>query len=306
MLIDHEGDLWTGGPGGVVHWYVETNEYIIYTTADGLASNEVVAIAQTPDGMLWFGSFGAGISRFDGVSWQTYNAQNGLPGDYIVSLFAAPDGTLVVDTSTSPYPADPDWAGHLGKFDGHNWIPLDGGGFDKVITALDGTFWASTFGQGLWHFDEGSLHDWFPLENITALAIAPDEVVWVATTTNAYRVVDGTLHKLDPPWVGHADTSVATIAITPSGIAWFGFSSVAPDSLKCGFRSPSIREWGAYRYDGSSWSHITVEDGLVDDKICAIVIGPDESIWFGSFDNGVSYFDGSIWTTYIISEQTDP
>lgn len=306
MLIDQNGDLWTGGPGGVVRWDVDTNEYVIYTTADGLASNEVVAITQTPDGVLWFGTFGAGISRFNGENWQSYTTQDGLPGNFIASLFVMPNGTLGVDTLTSPYPADPDWEGYLGQFDGQTWTPLGGGGFDRVITAPDGTFWASSYRLGLWHFDEGELDDWFPVENNTALAVALDNIVWVATTTNVYSINGSSLRKLNPPWMGQTDTSIATIAISSDGVVWFGFSSIAPDALKCGFRSPSIDEWGTYRYDGNTWSHITVDDGLVDNKICAIVIGIDESVWFGSFDKGVSRFDGNTWTTYIIPEQSGP
>jgi ligand-binding sensor domain-containing protein len=59
-------------------------------------------------------------------------------------------------------------------------------------------------------------------------------------------------------------------------------------------------EIGVYRYNGQSWTHFTTADGLVDNKICAITIGPDGNVWFGSYDQGVSRFDGTAWTSYII------
>ena len=300
MLIDQNGGLWTGGPGGVVHWDIETGTYTTYKAKDGLASNEVTSIAQTPEGALWFGTFGAGLSRFDGKTWRTYTIRDGLPGDYILSLAVTPDGILWVDTATKPYKADSGYAGHIGQFNGEKWHPIVGGGFDSIAASLDGNLWGSTFLQGLGYFDGQRWEHLSSDVRVTALTAAPNGLVWVATPTNIYRVVNSELQEVDPPGLDQADTSIATIAATANGIVWFGFSSVPPDSLRCGFRDDSIDEWGVYRYDGENWSHFTKEDGLTDNKICAIVVGPDDSVWFGTYDNGVSHFDGQAWTTYTI------
>jgi ligand-binding sensor domain-containing protein len=153
---------------------------------------------------------------------------------------------------------------------------------------------------GIWHIT-GKTWERVSQMNVTALTVGSDGVAWVASTGNAYRVVRHTIYKLDPPWIGQTEASVTSIATAPDGTVWFGFSYTPPYLLdKCGEHSRYDDEFGVYRYDGQSWTHFTDKDGLVDNKICAIVTGSDGNIWFGSYDKGVSRFDGRNWTTYTV------
>ena len=61
----------------------------VWFAKDGLPQNSVYAIAQTPDGYLWFGTE-EGLARFDGVQFTTFDPKNGsLVHRYVVAL--APD-----------------------------------------------------------------------------------------------------------------------------------------------------------------------------------------------------------------------
>src|ERR1035441_9518009 len=51
-----------------------------YTTADGLASDQVLCIHQDSHGFLWFCT-AEGLSRFDGYSFTNYHTGDGLPGN---------------------------------------------------------------------------------------------------------------------------------------------------------------------------------------------------------------------------------
>ncbi len=137
-------------------------------------------------------------------------------------------------------------------------------------------------------------------QTITAVTVAPDGVIWVATPDSILRYVNGTWQKIIPPWAGQTTASVSSIAVGEDGIAWFGFSSFADDLDKCGSRADYAKEWGVYRYDGNNWTHFTADDGLVDNKICAITFDPNGNVWFGSFDKGISRFDGQNWKNYIV------
>jgi ligand-binding sensor domain-containing protein len=68
--------------------------WITYTAADGLASNTVRAIAVAPDGALWFGTEGGGVSRFDGEAWNTYATVDGLASNSVLAIAFAPDGAV--------------------------------------------------------------------------------------------------------------------------------------------------------------------------------------------------------------------
>ncbi len=48
-----------------------------YTSADGLAQSQVLALHQDRQGFLWIGSY-RGLTRFDGVEFKTLTRRDGL------------------------------------------------------------------------------------------------------------------------------------------------------------------------------------------------------------------------------------
>jgi len=70
-----------------------------YTTQDGLASAQVNTIGQDHDGYLWFGCTG-GVSRFNGISFQTYRQTEGLPHESCLRIAVDEEGTVWALTLT--------------------------------------------------------------------------------------------------------------------------------------------------------------------------------------------------------------
>lgn len=70
-----------------------------FTTDNGLPQNGVRAIAQTPDGYLWFTTFD-GLVRYDGVRFTVFDKNNspGISNNRFSLLHAEPDGTLFAGT----------------------------------------------------------------------------------------------------------------------------------------------------------------------------------------------------------------
>ncbi len=68
-----------------------------WTKRDGLPQNTVEAIAQTPDGYMWFGTV-EGLARFDGTRFRTYNVRNTphLELNYISALHVTRDSTMFI------------------------------------------------------------------------------------------------------------------------------------------------------------------------------------------------------------------
>ncbi|MEE8391039.1 MAG: two-component regulator propeller domain-containing protein, partial [Anaerolineae bacterium] len=82
-----EGDyVWAGTSGGVVRWDRTDGSYVKYTTADGLADNDVRAVAIDGAGHLWFGTGGGGVSKFDGNTWTTYTTADGLAHNWVYDI----------------------------------------------------------------------------------------------------------------------------------------------------------------------------------------------------------------------------
>lgn len=81
--------------------------------SDGLAYETVRDIKRTPDGAMWFATWGGGISRFDGTKWDSFTKADGLPIDDV--------RTLCVDSLHRL------WAGTsrgIAYFDKNRWIPV--------------------------------------------------------------------------------------------------------------------------------------------------------------------------------------
>src|SRR5438309_404291 len=70
-----------------------------WTTVDGLPQNSVNAVAQTPDGYIWVGTFG-GLARFDGIRFDAAERIDdaGRHVDRVLALAVAPDSSLWIGT----------------------------------------------------------------------------------------------------------------------------------------------------------------------------------------------------------------
>src|SRR5580765_3228340 len=62
----------------------------IYTTADGLARDQINRIVQDSHGFLWFCTV-EGLSRFDGYRFTNYTTANGLPSGMVNDLLETRD-----------------------------------------------------------------------------------------------------------------------------------------------------------------------------------------------------------------------
>lgn len=58
------------------------------TTDDGLAHSSCWAIAEDDNKNMWFGSYGNGITFFNGKKFTVFNQKNGLCSNYIRKLFS--------------------------------------------------------------------------------------------------------------------------------------------------------------------------------------------------------------------------
>src|SRR5262245_44717992 len=69
-----------------------------YTTADGLAHDNINKIVRDSRGFLWFCT-AEGLSRFDGYGFKNYTQQDGLPHRNVSNFLETKDGTYLVATS---------------------------------------------------------------------------------------------------------------------------------------------------------------------------------------------------------------
>ena len=121
-----------------------------WTTDDGLPMDDIMCGYRDASGMLWFGTNGGGISRYDGHVFTNYNTANGLPDNVILTIGGDSKGNIWIGTST----------GGLCRYDGRTFTPIalnDATGLERGITGIvetaDGALWFSTRGRGIYRYD---------------------------------------------------------------------------------------------------------------------------------------------------------
>ncbi len=174
-----DGDIWLGTEGGLAHFkdgrwqnwnharglgadYERVKDQVRFKTDPAQVSehharqkqemglqdiqvaynpNYMVSLAVDAQGVVWAGTWGGGLSRFDGRKWLSYTVTEGLPGNHVFMLHIDPLGVLWVGTDNG-----------LAKMNGGRFEVLTtvDGLFSNTVfsmaTALDGTLWVGSFG----------------------------------------------------------------------------------------------------------------------------------------------------------------
>lgn len=171
---------------------------------------------------------------------------------------------------------------------------FDGGRITGILEDSAGNLWMSAYG-GLFQCEQSQLSSQQPkFKHYGADAGLQDEELWCLF-----------IDSKGVFWVGH-NQGVAQF----DGIAFKTFSmpraSVKnPKVLFSADRITAIVEdkqgniwlgtdgFGLTRFDGKTFEHFTIEDGLCDNSINELLVDAAGNIWVGTFFGGLSMFDGT-------------
>ena len=104
--------------------------------------NYIVSLAVDAQGIVWAGTWGGGLSRFDGSRWTQFTVAEGLPGNHVFLLHIDPKGELWIGTNNG-----------LARFTSagtFETLTTQEGLFNNAVfsmtTARDGTLWVGSYG----------------------------------------------------------------------------------------------------------------------------------------------------------------
>ncbi|HXI88210.1 MAG TPA: two-component regulator propeller domain-containing protein [Parvularculaceae bacterium] len=106
--------------------------------------NYIVALTVDGAGAVWAGTWGAGLSKFDGGKFTTYTVADGLPGNHIFALEALPDGRLLIGGDRGAAVFDGKTFTHIGVHEGLNITTI------FSLAASGKTIWMGGYGGATW------------------------------------------------------------------------------------------------------------------------------------------------------------
>jgi ligand-binding sensor domain-containing protein len=171
IAVDNAGRVWFGTEGGVSMFDGKT--WKAWTHRDGLGApneaklpastntglgtrsrhdlnvqsagmatfnpNYVFSMHAAPDGTVWAGTWGGGVSRFDGKQWQNFTVKDGLAGNLVYAIAQDARGVMWFGTENG-----------VSRYDGKTWqnFRRQDGLLENNVYALaaapDGSLWAGT------------------------------------------------------------------------------------------------------------------------------------------------------------------
>ena len=279
IFQDREGVLWFG-IGGVTRYdragrrsgeSSGMGTWTTFTTRDGLAHNEVRSILQDREGVLWFATFGGGVSRFDPriepgseqAAWTTFTTEDGLPDNRVFDIFQDRQGHFWFGTPSGIIRFDE------GRGRSGSGVGRSSSGGDRSSGSMEGwTTEGRTSGEGTWTAFPG---DGWTLDWAYEIFQDREGVLWFGTAGGVRRF-DGQAWTTLTPEDGLASNMVPTIFQDREGHIWF-------DTFG----------GGVSRYDGRTFQTLTQQDGLGSNSIRSIYEDRDGNIWFAT-DGGVTRY----------------
>ncbi len=87
VLKENGNYLWIGTSNGLLRYDTQGKEEIeVYDNTNKLLSNGIFSIAIDKKGLPWIGTYGGGLSHFNGANWENHNTPDGLNDAFIYDI----------------------------------------------------------------------------------------------------------------------------------------------------------------------------------------------------------------------------
>jgi len=312
LFEDSKGYLWAGTLGGVSRF--DGSRFTNYTRENGLAGNQISAIAELPDGRIAVGAVGS-ISVINGDDVHTLHLPDDQRESTVNALYADHSGVLI-GTESGLFHWKDDVLSHAGigglERDEHikSFIP-PWRNRPLMIVARDAIYQMSGSEAVLFYrpsdpevylFDADWMAD-------GSLAIACRKEALIILKENKTERAFGKSKDLP-------STTFSSVYCEDNGACWltsrFGISRFEAGRFETydardGLPTPDVRDvlidaegnvWlasygsGLLRFAGSSLSTYTTRHGLSSNAVMSIAEDGMGSMWFATFDQGVCVLNG--------------
>ena len=300
--------------------------FVSFSKPQGLRDARVACLQEDRSGNLWIGTFGGGVSKYDGKAFTHFTVKQGLSNNCVWSMLQDKSGNLWFGTLSG-----------LNRYDGKSFTHFtdkEGLSDDNVWSIYEdksGNLWFGTIG-GLNKYDGKSFTHFTVkegLRNNLVMSMLEDKSgnLWLGTGGGGVSKYNGKSFTHFTDKEGLNNYNVRSIAEDKSGCLWFGtegggvfkydgksFTHFTDKEGLSNNTVMSIREdkdgnlWvgmrggGVCKYNGKSFTHFTDKEGLSDNTVQSILIDRRGSLWFGTDQGGVCKYGGKRFTHFTVKE----
>lgn len=257
--------------------------------SDGLPSDTVAAIAQTPDGYLWIGTPN-GLARFDGVTFKVFTVEThpGMINNAVHTLFVNKKGVLWIGTEkgltvyqNGIFKQVPGGPGNLlAKTEKTGIISIGSVYKNKKIICFfedrENNLWLGTKNSGLLRLRDVPFKTYFTRETVPDIIVslyeAPDGVIWIGVVHKGlYTFKDNVIAKFSTP-NKELDAILTDYLISAAVTDRRGNFWVGTDG------------GGLLRINGDDFTAFTTDDGLVSSEVKNLFLDSRDNLWICTGD----------------------
>lgn len=263
LHVMRNGSVLIGTARGGVATVDTQGRWRVWTTAEGLAQNEIWRAIEDRRGRIWVASESAGIDRIDTTGVRHFGKADGLPSEALLDLAEGKDGAIWVASALGVVRIEDDKVEAQMAGAG-----LPATGADDVEVARDGSVWVATRLGGFVR-RPGSAR----FERVTPVEI--DEVITKVLPEADDAALFGTANEGVLAFAGGRLDRLQNLR-SPANNRVTALFRDREDSLWIGTSAALMR------LRDTPFSTLTTEHGLADNYVRAVLESPDGTLWIGT------------------------
>jgi len=252
----------------------------------GMNSSYALSSLEDNQGNLWFGTWGGGVSMYNGGTFTHFTNKEGLSDNRVYSILEDSQGNLWFGT----------FMGGVSMYDGESFTHFteeEGLSTNNVRSILEdsqGNLWFGTGGGGVSKYNDRTITHYSMKEGLInnyIWSILEDSRgnLWFGTEGGGVSMYDGESFTHFTEEEGLSGNNVRSIIEDTHGNLWFGTGG-----------------GGVSKYNGKTFTHFTEKEGLSNNSVRSILEDSHGNLWFTTDGGGVSKYNGQTFTHYTEKE----
>lgn len=285
LYEDPQGYIWYSKGSGLYRYNSSSDSSVppVYLTSKHGLQNEIVlsAVADKKNN-LWFGTYGGGVSKYEGNGIITYTTNQGLINDKIWSITEDSLGVMWLSTSAG-----------LNRLDERSIIGYTNIGniarnIRSVIYTQKKNIWFASSG-GLSKINGKEIVNYSTVQGLSSnsgLCVFEDkeENIWYGTYGGGISKFNGKTFSNYTTEQGLPNNIIKCITQDSKGNIWLG-----------------THGGGISKFNGKVFTNYSTQQGLANNVIYSIFEDSKGSLWVGTAGGGLSRLKGETFITYNTS-----